>query len=645
MLNSGHELGPTVRIIEGLRARLTTFVDRTAYLAQADRWLLAMVLIFVCLVYLVKAETPYFISVPPREAQTASQTRFYYEHGIDLLHPTFDLTPTPEYLALEFPIYQASVAVLYHMFGFDERLGKLLNIAFMAGTLYYFYRVACRVYANRLVAAAAPLFFAILPFSVRFVPTFLADPFVLLLSLAALHHALSWAEQGRPRDLWILAIAGALACVVKLVVFMPVCIPLLLILFPRFRAAIAERRYSRAAWLVAIAALWAAAAIAWAIWAQDLNTATVLQAFDAKGFSEGLRERTVGTLSMRTSPHYVDSLLQIYRVQFLPAWLPAWAWVILLAVGALLTLARPDRTAPLILWSYLAGFAIMLAVFFPAIATHNYYGLPAVPIMTLSIFAIVDYVYTRIGTRPLLREDLPPLIRLSYSLCAAAILAGIGWLINRIDSLSASALLAAVPNYDGSLWLLVSAFAAALCLLAAGQLLMRRAQAANLCLLMLAVLIGMQYYSNTYWGYERWWEKTSGYHWTITPLLVDEVQYIHQSMQADAPIMIVGEYAYYPHVLYMAEARGYTVAFPNETGAGCLSASGFPKCLSADSIDVMYQQGVRDVFVMLYDPNVDMTPEEFAVFADQLGLQYVGEWRPGSQEPADVLHYAIPERQ
>lgn len=92
----------------------------------------------------------------------------------------------------------------------------------------------------------------------------------------------------------------------------------------------------------------------------------------------------------------------------------------------------------------------------------------------------------------------------------------------------------------------------------------------------------------------------------------------------------------------MSGAHGYTVTFPNEDlSANCLSPSKFPKSLGAPCISLMYEQGIRDVFVVFYHEGIDMDVDEFKSFVPNLNLEYVNELKMADGQYGEVLHYHI----
>lgn len=603
---------------------------------------LSAVLLFILAIYINKTRPPYFIGVPPREAQTASQARYYYNYGIDLLHPKYDLTPAPQYLAFEFPLYQALVAILYRMLGFREIWGKLLSVFELLILLIYLYLFVAKFLNSKLVAALSPLVFSVFPYSLRFIPTFLVDPLVLLLSIMVLYHGLAWADHNRSRDLIVMIIAGLLACLIKFVVFVPVCLPLLLIVLSEFKQDMRNTYYKREIYFASTIVSWLTAIIVWAFWAGDLNSKTTLQGFGEEGSTVSLLVKFLGTIEMRFSPFYYDSIKWIFE-EFMPSWLPRWAWVILFLMGLLICLLHNQRRFALILWSYVIGFITMFIVFFPAVSTHIYYWLPAVPVMTISLLCLIDFFHSQLDRLLISIKVNSTYQHYSYSLIMFMALMGAVWTIRQLYLTGLFIFRPNTPNiYDYYVGIAILVFLVGMSFLLVYRFHINQLSAGVVFIIILMSFISLQFYRTSFLPNERWWTIEKGYHWVTTPLLISEASFINGNMSPNRPVTIVTAYQYYPHLLYMSGAHGYTVTFPNEDlSANCLSPSKFPKSLGAPCISLMYEQGIRDVFVVFYHEGIDMDVDEFKSFVPNLNLEYVNELKMADGQYGEVLHYHI----
>lgn len=135
--------------------------------AHPERWIIAAaVLIRVPLLFSGLAHT----SDIWRQSDTASMARNFWTGGYHLFLPRIDWGGAgPGYVESEFPGYPFLVALLYGLTGGEHVwLGKLVSLAFTAGTLAAFWGLARRV-VDRRPALAALAFFAASPVALRFV--------------------------------------------------------------------------------------------------------------------------------------------------------------------------------------------------------------------------------------------------------------------------------------------------------------------------------------------------------------------------------------------------------------------------------------------------------------------------------------------
>lgn len=164
--------------------------------------LLREVLPLVCILALALTLRLYRITNPIadwhsfRQADTASVTREYVKHGIDLLHPRYhDLSDIQSgkdnpngYRMVEFPLVNGMLAALIRGFGLqntDVLVGRLAAVLASLLTLIAIYSVGKEL-SSRRVGMLAALVFAVLPYSVYYSRVILPEPWVLMTSTTAL---------------------------------------------------------------------------------------------------------------------------------------------------------------------------------------------------------------------------------------------------------------------------------------------------------------------------------------------------------------------------------------------------------------------------------------------------------------------------
>lgn len=150
---------------------------------------LLVVVVLAIFVRLYKISEPLLDWHSFRQADTASVTREYVKHGIDVLRPTYHDHSNIQsgkdnlqgYRMVEFPLLNAGTAVLIQTFNLEEKevvVGRIVSIALSVCTLLGLFMFGKRVsgYATGFVAA---LLFAILPYSVYYSRVILPEPALL----------------------------------------------------------------------------------------------------------------------------------------------------------------------------------------------------------------------------------------------------------------------------------------------------------------------------------------------------------------------------------------------------------------------------------------------------------------------------------
>lgn len=140
-----------------------------------------------------------------RQADTASVTREYVKHGVDLLQPRYqDLSNIQSgkdnlegYRMVEFPILNAGQAVVIRAVPQIDivLLGRVTSILFSLGTLYCTYKIA-EIYSGKRVAVITAWVMALLPYAVYYSRVVMPEPALLFFSTLALltfHH---WLKSG-----------------------------------------------------------------------------------------------------------------------------------------------------------------------------------------------------------------------------------------------------------------------------------------------------------------------------------------------------------------------------------------------------------------------------------------------------------------
>ncbi len=185
--------------------------------------LLALILLLAFVLRLYRISNPPLDWHAFRQADTASVTREYVKHGVDLLRPRYhDLGNTqsgqynPEgYRMVEFPLINAIIAQVVLITGLDlVVVSRLFSLLASLGTLSLIYLLVKEISGKR-VALWSGLFFALLPYSIFYSRAILPEPFMLFFSMLGLTSFFFFLKKPK-LILWLLAWLGfSLALLLK----------------------------------------------------------------------------------------------------------------------------------------------------------------------------------------------------------------------------------------------------------------------------------------------------------------------------------------------------------------------------------------------------------------------------------------------
>lgn len=139
-----------------------------------------------------------------RQADTASVTREYVKHGIDLLRPKYHdhsniqsgLDNPDGYRMVEFPIINSLIAWVLRVFPTLAlvQTSRLFAVFASLGTLVFLYLFTKKL-SNKTTAWLTAFFFAVLPYSIYYSRVTLPEPFMLFFSMGSLWFLLKSLEE------------------------------------------------------------------------------------------------------------------------------------------------------------------------------------------------------------------------------------------------------------------------------------------------------------------------------------------------------------------------------------------------------------------------------------------------------------------
>jgi hypothetical protein len=604
-----------------------------------NSWLfivLLALLIATLLAYGAKAMVPYIHFSLVREAQTASFTRDFVEHGINILVTHLDfMLPKPNNLLFEFPVYEAIVASLMIAFGFDLVWGKIVSVLSFGGSIGYVFALCIQITGRPRVGLLAVAVFVIFALNRYIQATFMIEPLALLVALGCIYHGLRWFDNRSHLQFALFFALGLLASVVKPFHLMPLAFPFLLEI--AYLQGNARKRSSAAVFSAMV--VWGLALVAWYLWSNHVNQEGV---FLSEGNGRMLRDQFVGPLAARFDPQLWSVLGTSWRMFVLPS--PWWAWNGLYVAGLVIAVAvGPDRARRFCVGA-LAGGLMYLFCFFQVLATHFYYMLAYVPLLAITIAIAVDWmlVWTvdRLDVRSLGRA-------FGHLVAIAAAVLLIWWSIKTLQPILGAEIGQLLDGWSYRRFdLYVALICAALVVfsVAAALCFGRRAFTGDVLAIFGAVALfvaTMQGYTGLLIYSDRFWLLTQPIVAVVTAPMIEQTEWVRARLPANGHAVIVSSRrSFYHEFMLMSGARGQMVGFHKRDGRECLNgrrATGMePQC-----IEFLHSVGLDDYFVVFTSALTDPSPAEFEQQTRSFGVSCIDKLEQGSgqEKTTTVLHY------
>jgi hypothetical protein len=271
---------------------------------------------------------------------------------------------------IEPPLFEMAMAVVYKIAGVEQPLiARGFAIVFwMIGGLVLF------LFASNLTnvdgALFALAFYTFLPFGVVASRSFQPDPLMVMWMILTWLAFYRWQQTGQWKWTILAGLSAGMALLTKNVAIFFLLPPIaaVLLLKPGLKKTLGNPQ----AWVLAgLAALPTLIYTLYGLWVLELGAQ-----FEGRFFPELLRDPA----------HYVKWLNEVLKIMSFPAFL-----------GGLLGMfifKKPVQRAFLIgLW---VGYGLYGLLFPYHFLTHSYYHLPLVPMVALSLAAVVDPIFARI---------------------------------------------------------------------------------------------------------------------------------------------------------------------------------------------------------------------------------------------------------
>jgi len=142
--------------------------------------------------------------------------RNFYETSFIPFDPQVDWGGRYGYLEAECPLIPALIALVYHVTGVHETVGRIIIIAFSLGLVWATRRLALVLDGRGSVANAAAFLMAVSPASIFFGRIVIPDTPMVFFTVLALVGFAEFSRNGSSRWMWIGAASLTIACLLKL---------------------------------------------------------------------------------------------------------------------------------------------------------------------------------------------------------------------------------------------------------------------------------------------------------------------------------------------------------------------------------------------------------------------------------------------
>jgi Dolichyl-phosphate-mannose-protein mannosyltransferase len=174
---------------------------------------------------LLHIDQPFDDVVSWRQADDATIADNFFRGHLNIFLPEISWNgPGPNYVGYEFQLTTYLAALLYHLFGQADWVGRGISVFFGVWGVFGFYNLVCRAF-NRLHALVSCGVLAVMPSCIFVDRSFLPDPVMVSLVITSLWMLLAYLQDRRPRYLgWSIGIGtfGLLTKISGLIVGVPV---------------------------------------------------------------------------------------------------------------------------------------------------------------------------------------------------------------------------------------------------------------------------------------------------------------------------------------------------------------------------------------------------------------------------------------
>lgn len=303
-----------------------------------------------------------------RQCDTAHYILDFYENGVDLLHPSVCWMGNHETVILEFPLPEAVVAWAQHLLGNELWVARLIFLLFFVGSAFFLWKIIFELFSER-IAWFTCLTYLALPLSLYYSRAIHVDFSALMFGLGGIYFLIKGISNARWRD-WIGASALlTIATLIKAPALFPLGLPVFFLLI-RSKNLKSQLNFFPLLLIPLIAFYF------WRNHVEATNGAAPDWSFIPGYFPiVDMGGWYFGNWAQRSDSHNWTILLERMSLE-----LAGISGLLLMVVGWIV-----NRKRQLFTWLWLIGLLIYFLIFFGLNLIHNYYQIPFLPFIALSI--------------------------------------------------------------------------------------------------------------------------------------------------------------------------------------------------------------------------------------------------------------------
>lgn len=310
-----------------------------------------------------------------RQCDTAHYIFDFYENGVDLLQPSVCWMGNHGTVILEFPLPEAVVAWAYHLLGDEHSVARLVFLLFFLGSVFFLWKIIHHLFSKR-IAWYTSLIYMALPISIYYSRAIHIDFSALMFGLGGIHYFLQGMEKEKWLD-WILAsIFLTIASLIKAPILFALVLP---IGYYWIRYGILKGHLK----FLPLLLLPLIAFYFWRSHVEAVNGTAPDWSFIPGYFPiVDMGGWYFGNWAQRSDGHNWTILMERLSLE-----LAGISGLLLMFGGWII-----NRKHQLFNWLWLLGLVTYFLIFFGLNLIHNYYQIPFLPFIALSIGLFLNWM-------------------------------------------------------------------------------------------------------------------------------------------------------------------------------------------------------------------------------------------------------------